>query len=439
MKRHAAILLLLAFGASAQAEDIRSEVVDARLSLAENSETLLPPFEVRRRTLIADITQLTFLVRVGPQEQDVLRIHRVVREVHGRPIIAEQGVFLTHGNLFGFEETFLAGYLSTSAPASQSFAVFLASHGVDVWGVDLRWHQVSGDTTDFAFMSSWNIESDVRDVRLAMLIARSLRSATGSGFSKLHLGGWSSGGIINYALADKESEMSPLFRQAKTLIPMDTMYKVDPAYPEIIGHACSRYEAYRALVDAGTFQSDEGAQVAALAGLAAIDPQGPSPAIPGMTNREAILFLVGVFPDPNPLVPFFHQLAVELDDTGIPRELRFSDEPFMIDFLLSPAPFVSLGQRVDFEQIFCDQIPSVHSDNLDEISVPVLYVGAEGGFGSYGTFTQSLFASTDVTNLVVSLASSGERAFDFAHSELFIGREAEDLVWRPVLDWILSR
>lgn len=422
---------------SAQAESLAQTIREACRVFEQDTASCTMLGSMQKRILIDDIVQLTFLLKVGPQDEDVIRIHRVVREVNGKPIVAAHGVFFTHGNLFGFEETFLTGFLSSHAPTSQSLAIFLASHNLDVWGIDLRWIQVPTATTDFAFMASWNISSDVQDVRTAMLIARTIRLATGSGFGKLHLAGWSSGGIINYALADKEAVLPSFLHQAKTLIPLDTMYKVDPAFPDVIQNACNRFDIFKALVDAGIFYSDEGAQVAGLTQLAVLDPDGPSPAVPGLTNRQAILFLVGIFPDPNPLVPFFHQVAVTFDDNGIPLEPRFSDEALVIDFLLSPAPFISLGQRVDFEQIFCDQLPSPHADNLDKIDLPVLYIGAEGGFGSFGTYTQSLFASTNVTNIVVRLEVPENRQIDFAHSELLLGRDAQPLIWQPVLDWIL--
>ena len=418
-------------------KDIKKVILETCTRLGRDTEPCEITGDIQKRILVDDIVQLTFSLKVGPQDEDIIRIHRVVREVNQKPIVAEHGIFLTHGNLFGFEETFLAGFLSSNFPATKSLAIFLATHDIDVWGIDLRWKQVPADTTDFCFMSNWNLSSDVHDVRIAMLIARSIRFATGSSFSKLHLGGWSYGGIINYAVADKEVELSPIARHARTLIPMDTMYKVDPAFPDVMQKACNRFDISKGLVDAGTFQTDEGTQIADLTQLAVVDPNGPSPAFPKLTNRQAILFLVGIFPDANPLVPFFHQVAVNFDEDGVPLETRFSEEPFLIDFLLSSAPFMSLGQRVDFEQIFCNQIPSIHTDNLDKIDLSVLYIGTEGGFGSFGTFTQSLFASKDIENIVVSLEEPENRQIDFAHSEFFIGRDAQILIWQPMLDWIL--
>ena len=433
------IWLVYAAGAAQAVEPFSNGIHRVCGSLGSTESSCRPVGSVEKQILVDDIAHYSLRLRVGPQDEDVVRVHRVVREIGERPVATRDGVFLVHGNLFGFAQTYLAGFLSPEVPADRSMAIFLAARDVDVWGIDLRWTQVPAETEDLDFMASWNIGTDVGDVRKVMLVARAVRAVTGSGAGKLHLGGWSSGGIIGYALANLEAKLPAAARHARTLIPMDTMYRIDPAFPEVVESACNRYALAREAIDSGIFHSDEGSQVAGLTQLAVSDPDGASPAVPGLTNRQAILFLVGVFPDPNPLVPAFHQLAVASDGAGVPQGLRFSPEPFMNDFLLSAAPFISLGQRADFEQIFCGRIPSVHADSLDRISLPVLYLGAEGGFGSFGTYTQDLLASTDVTQVVVSFETPGDRSIDLGHSELFLGDDAQALFWQVMLDWLRSR
>ncbi len=66
--------------------------------------------------------------------------------------------------------------------------------------------------------------------------------------------------------------------------------------------------------------------------------------------------------------------------------------------------------------------------------MPVLYVGAGGGFGEFGVFNTTVLGSTDVSSLVVSL--NEDRAIDIGHQELFIADNAENLFWQPVLAWI---
>ena len=68
--------------------------------------------------------------------------------------------------------------------------------------------------------------------------------------------------------------------------------------------------------------------------------------------------------------------------------------------------------------------------------MPVLYIGAGGGFGEYGVYTTTLLGSTDVTAHVVSLVPAEARIVDFGHADLFLANNAEALVWQPLLDWV---
>ena len=59
-----------------------------------------------------------------------------------------------------------------------------------------------------------------------------------------------------------------------------------------------------------------------------------------------------------------------------------------------------------------------------------------GGFGEYGIYTTTLLGSTDVTTRVVDLQPDELRLFDYGHADLFLGTDAETLVWQPILEWI---
>jgi len=68
--------------------------------------------------------------------------------------------------------------------------------------------------------------------------------------------------------------------------------------------------------------------------------------------------------------------------------------------------------------------------------VPVLYVGAGGGFGDFGLYTTTLLGSTDVQTHIVQLQPDPARLFDFGHADLFNATDAPSLVWQPILDWL---
>jgi hypothetical protein len=75
-----------------------------------------------------------------------------------------------------------------------------------------------------------------------------------------------------------------------------------------------------------------------------------------------------------------------------------------------------------------------YDDHLEDITVPVLYVGAGGGFGEFGVYTTTLLGSTDVTTHIVHTAAP--RVVDFGHADLFLAGDAQALVWQPLLTWL---
>ncbi len=73
-----------------------------------------------------------------------------------------------------------------------------------------------------------------------------------------------------------------------------------------------------------------------------------------------------------------------------------------------------------------DDVP--YADNLDEITIPVLYVGGETGFGGYyGNYTISLLGSEDKTILIVP---------GYGHLDVLTGDNAKTDVWKPIYKWI---
>ena len=88
--------------------------------------------------------------------------------------------------------------------------------------------------------------------------------------------------------------------------------------------------------------------------------------------------------------------------------------------------------------ISCGETSTPFDNHLNDITVPVLYVGAGGGFGSNGLYTLTLLGSQDVSSLIVSFYPPEQAAFDFGHADLFNAQNADDLVWSPIYQWLLS-
>jgi len=393
---------------------------------------------LQRRVLSGNVVEYTFDVRLGFGPYDVIGMHRVVRETAPFvPVRTKDSVFLLHGDIWGFRAAFLADPV-------RNLPVFLARNDVDVWGMDQRWVRVPANTTNFTFMQDWGFTHDIRDLYVALGVSRGVRFATGNGRDRMHLLGWSRGGMIGYVYLNAESQLPPGLRNVDGFIPVDIYLKTNDE--EFRQAACRRSAAQEAAYDAGQFQNASGTLVQTIHTLAVTNPAGASPVFPGLTNDQAAL-LTGeatfiIFPPDQQNVPFYHftggTFAPEPASSGlpVPTGLLYSQKSTWLALLGGAAPYQPTRQLADSELVICDEEDVPFDDHLEEITNPILYVGAGGGFGEYGIYTTTLLGSTDVTTRVVDLAPPDQRLFDYGHADLFIGTEARTLVWRPILNWL---
>jgi hypothetical protein len=453
LKLTATFFLLLgsALNVGAQASEVRNLWAATAESCANAKQ--LPgvapaacrAFDIERRQVSGNVYEYTFALRVGEGEHDVIKVHRVVREDEaGRPSQTEHAVLMVHGDIWGFDAAFLGNTISAHAPAGQSVGLYLASKGVDVWGIDLRWTQVPAATTDFTFMKDWNIATHVGDIAVALSVARGVRGATGSGTGQLALLGWSRGGILAYAYANAETRLPENLRQVKALVPVDIAYKFAPEHETQRAAACRRYASARQQRDLGVYQSSLGAGVGVIGTLAAADPGGVStvPGFAGLTNAQAALLLASrthlLFAN-DPPVPSYHFNAGVFNLLGLPTKLQYTPEAYLYDFLAAGHPYQSSTEIMESEALLCDEIDVPYDDYLGEIRIPVLYVGAAGGFGEYGLDTLEQLGGSDVSSLVVRLHASDARDVEFGHADLFLAENARDVVWKPLRKWLVSR
>ncbi|HSS47932.1 MAG TPA: hypothetical protein VLX28_03195 [Thermoanaerobaculia bacterium] len=396
-----------------------------------------PVSAIERRVLAPNIAEYFFKVRVGSGPYDQIGVHRVVKETApNRPVHARQAVFLTHGDIWNFRAAFLTG-------GTHTIPVFLAQNGVDVWGIDFRWTLVPATVTDLSFMKTWGLEQDASDLGIAIAAARITRGLTGSGLGKIDLLGWSRGGQIGYAYLDYETTLPSILRQVKGFIPVDIYLKTD--VPQLQSFACQREANTEAAIAAGTYAANSGGLIQALGNLAVSDPNGssilngPPFNLPGYNNRQAGL-LVGeatyLFLAPLEPTPFYHFTGGTFDAQGKPSGLLYSPEQSLFGLEQGSAPFQPNQELADADASTCGQTPVDFDDHLAQITVPILYMGAGGGFGEFGIYTTTLLGSTDVTIHVVHKTASTQRLADWGHADMFLGNDAQTLVWQPILDWV---
>lgn len=386
--------------------------------------------DFERRELTAGVAEYSFRLPVGTGPFESIGIHRVVRETAPfEPIRTDSAVMFAHGDIWDFRAAFLTG--------ERPLPVFLAENGVDVWGLDFRWTGVPLATGDFTFLKDWGIETDARDLSIALAVARAIRLHTGNGFDRLLLLGWSRGGQTGYAYLNAETQLPAGHRQVRGFIPVDIYLKTD--VEALRQAACARYQGTLDQMEAGTFFSGNGALISIIAALEAADPEGASPILPGLTNHQVFL-VVGqatflFFPPGLASTPFYHFTGGTFDANGLPTGTLYTPEATLLALESTGSPYQPLKVVADGDAVTCG-VDVAFDDHLAEIDVPVLYVGADGGFGHYGVYTTTLLGSTDVTSHVVDLLPAEAQVLEIGHADIFLATDAESLFWQPILSWI---
>ncbi|MDD2556321.1 MAG: hypothetical protein PHX16_08490 [Syntrophaceticus sp.] len=389
-----------------------------------------------RKHLVDNIYEYYITLKVGAGKYDKIGVHRVIKErAPWVPISTSKAVMLIPGDSCNFTNAYMA------PTANKSFGIFLAENSVDVWGIDLRWNFVPDTTTDFSFMKNWDTSRHLKDIKVAVKLSRTMRGLTGSGFGKITMLGHSRGAQFLYAYANEETQLPKICRDLKGIIPVDMAYKISPDNQELQQEALLRYQVFKSLHDSGVYYSEEGKNMKGIAYLAQSAPDDQSPLIPGLTNMQAALFALtathATYEAPlQPPTPFYHYLSGIFDSNGIPTGLQFANIDNIITNAFAAPDFQSLGEMIDGEAIMSGSIETPYDDHLGDITIPVYYVGAAGGFGEYGTYTLTLLGSTDKDSLIVQMYPPEAAALDFGHADLFWSDNAKTLAWEPICKWI---
>lgn len=428
--------------AAPDADALAAELV--RLSAWEPAEDqVLPPADpdktgcpislIERVEVAPGIAHYYWEVRVGLAPEDRIGLHRVVKENRPRaPIRTRLSIFLQHGDAKDFAGMFLPGTLSASTPDDFGAAVYWAREGVDVWGIDQAWNLVPAETSDFAFMADWGVDKQYRDLGTAVAIARAARLLTGNGFDRMNLLGYSSGSVTGYALVNAEAALPPGQRQVGGWIPVDYSPITDNAEWNTIQN-CDFVPVFQASLDAGDYGYFVGFDY--LGNLARNDPDGDSPAIPGFTNLQAALYF-GAGPIFN--VGDIHYLAGVWED-GMPVDLVNLTVDQWLDFMIAGAPWEPMKFLFDYATWGCMEVDVPWDDNFAEISVPVLNVAPAGGIGPTTHWCLGLLGSGDITDFVIQTLPDDQALYDIGHIDVWVARQAPELVWRPILDWMVAR
>jgi hypothetical protein len=380
----------------------------------------------QRDQLAPGVAHWTAVVHVGSAPNAVIRMHRVVREIApwvARP--SSHGILLMHGDFATFESNFAPSLISSAATVDRDLSVYLARQGIDVWGFDRRWTQATTDVSDLGGMT---LAAEVDDVETALAAARFVRGGDGSGGGPMILGGFSRGALLTYLAAERETQLPRGARSISGIAPIDMYRTIAPEDEASRQVACANADAEAAQLAAGVVDADDSI-FQALGFLAETSPGDVSPIFAPMTNEEAMVLFVAQTWQLFAPTPNYHLIAA--GDTG----LRWSNESLVEDWLAASPAHQALVEIAQSDALWCGQAPPL-PDHLAQVTVPVFYLGAAGGFGDHGRYTLSQLGSRDVTVQVVRRLAAADEASDYGHADLLYADDAATQAWSPLLGWI---
>lgn len=393
-----------------------------------------------RKQLFGSIYEYSIIFSTGDGEYDKIRIHRVVKEKAPYiPIKTENAVMMIHGDTANFTTTFLP--VSGQNADSKSLAAYLAKNNIDVWGIDLRWTFIPDDVTDFAFMKDWDTELHLGDIELSVKFARLFRILSGCMNSKILMLGHSRGAFYSFAYANMETQKPAILRDIEGIIPMDLIIKLSDENEDLKQAALTRYQNLKRQYDEGVYYDNEGASLKYVALMAKTAPDEMSAIIPYLTNKQVAAFLLSATyatfePPLEPFTPYYHLNAGTFDENGMPTGFQFTSLDYLIDIALRTPSYQSIGEMLDCEAIISEAVDLPYDDYLEDINIPVFYVGAAGGEGKYGQHILSLIGSDDKDSLILELHPPEYSMLDYGHTDLIWADNAVSLVWEPILSWI---
>jgi pimeloyl-ACP methyl ester carboxylesterase len=420
-------------GAAGTGEDTFDQAAEAALQTPAQAIE-----EIHREHIAGDVYHYQLVLRVGDAPNARIRLHRVVRETAPfRPRSTRQAVMMEHGSFATFASNFISKPGLGETDQHGGLATHLAQRGVDVWGMDRRWGTTPAGAVDVSDYPTLGFATSVRDIRTALAFARLVRGISGADADRMTLMGFSIGGVLTFSYAAAESVLPAKERHVKAIVPIDIYARIAPENEDLRLKACQRRDQGRADLAGGLFDVDN-SFIQQLGSFSQAAPDDPSPIWPGLANRQALYIWVAQTFYYYGVTPAYHLNGGTAEGDGI-AGLNFSAVRRVEDWHIGAPPHEAYVEGVDMDTILCGEGPLPLEDHLENIRVPIFYLGAAGGFGDYGIFSTRVTRSTEVTTHVVRRLTPELEVSDYGHADLLFARDAPDLAWQPLVTWLLRQ
>jgi pimeloyl-ACP methyl ester carboxylesterase len=286
--------------------------------------------------------------------------------------------------------------LSTGGSYTESFIGNLAENGIDVWGLEDRFHRGTADSceagrgNDCAVMATWDLHKRVEDAEFTRQL---ILAATGG--VKPVIGGNTGGGFAALAAINAYPT------HYRGVYASGSIFSNDPAVQARNRVFC---EAFEAQLAAGQIFFDGLSQFTPIVAAARAAPNDPSPFAPGLTNFQ---FLVSLVSTPGLLGPnaFSDSYVFAAGNVGAGTLTYMNAHVFYSDF----ETFGTLISVQHFADISCGMADdTTYTGNLAAFKGAVKLLGTGQALGPMLQDTAALFTSASSVDVVINPQDGGE-------------------------------
>jgi pimeloyl-ACP methyl ester carboxylesterase len=384
-------------------------------TIAAAQETFHTDYQVIssvEETIGGGLVRTVEIVQAGPNPIDKFE---VVHVRHPDPSVQRGAILLAPGLGTGFQ----LYEVSDTPYYRDSFAGFFATRGFDVWGFSQRLQGLAAGTcesgaADCSVMADWGLAQLAADAEYV----RTRIVAENPGELPV-IGGQSMGAMISFAAINANPEA---YRAAIVL--EGGLHTQDPVYQGMAAAGC---EFSNGLIDAGIYY--DGQLIAFLKPvnmLADIDPAGPSPVMPGLTNLQAWVFVLSV-PNPGPASPtpnFIFNAGDWMNGT-----LTYADPAYLHGTFYGFVDYLTWATLRDGNCSMAGLDGGLFISNLAAFDGPVFAIANGRGFDTMVGDTLSLMPDADVTLFTYP---------DYGHMDHMFATNHFDILEQPLLQWLAT-
>jgi pimeloyl-ACP methyl ester carboxylesterase len=399
--------------------DILKTVLATLIALGLTASASAESYEIIATTSSRDspLVRTEYLIQAGTHPLSKFKMVRLTKDVPTENL-KESILLLPH---FGATFTYWEVRNGDNGYGS-STAEFFALRGYDVYGLGLRTEGIPHGVCEEGIlpcdiMATWDMQSILEDIAFVRSQIEALHPGSG-----VVIGGNSLGAMLAIATVNAHPEdYDGLFAYSGML------YSENPEVQFLNMGYCSALEDE---IVGGTYFSVTGGSIikeVAISSKAIPDALTANPLFPpGFTNHQAFVLLSSMPPTPGPLSLPVPGIIIA-NGNFMTDEFYYASEARYYEIAIRLNAYVTTPLARD---LVCSLggVDKQHIENIEEFTGPVLFLGAEFGFGPYLQDQVDQFTGSSDRTLLVEP--------NFGHVDHYLSAKHQQYYENPILTWM---